>query len=330
MKLSLSTKKTIRILLCKSYFHHILRKKFKHKVIIIMYHNFNESKNNAHKNVCLNINSFEKQIKYLKKYYNVISLEKLIDYIKSKQKIPNYSVVITFDDGYMNNYTLAYPLLKKYNVHASIFLTVNNIKNDTWLWVNKLEYIISTTEKTSIDINIPDTGTLHLNLQDTSKKKDAYHTLKELLKNLHPKELKRLLIQIQKKFEVEIDYKVIDNYKMLNFQVIKKMSPRLVDFGSHTLTHPILTKLTHAEYKNEIINSKTTLEKILNRKVKFFCYPNGNYNQEIIEIVSKHYTAAVSTEGDFINPHTNLFTLNRVSARADFDHFKWSLVHPTT
>ncbi len=323
-------KKAIRISLCKSHIHHTLRIINKQKIVVLMYHNFHQPNSRDHINVSLDITIFERQIKYLKKYYNIISLQELVDYLNGKISIPKYSVVLTFDDGYMNNYTLAYPILKKYDVPVSIFLTADFINRDSWIWVNTLEYIISQTKIDSLKINIPNNGESYFRLLNRTDKSKAYKILKNLLKNLHPSELIKLLLQIQQDLKVKIDPQNAINYRMLDYSTIKKMSPQYVEFGSHTLTHPILTKLTRTESIHEIRDSKTALENKINKKIRFFCYPNGDYNNEIVEITSKYYDAALSTDSNFVDRKSNIFTLNRVAAKADFNHFMWSLVHPTT
>ena len=72
--------------------------------------------------------TFEKQMRYLKeKHFNVLRLEDLARLIKEKKKIPPRSIAITFDDGYKNNYTDAYPVLKKYGIPATIFVIIDEI-----------------------------------------------------------------------------------------------------------------------------------------------------------------------------------------------------------
>ena len=72
--------------------------------------------------------SFERQMRFLReRKYNIVSLEELTDLIKNKKKIPPMTVAVTFDDGYLDNYTHAYPVLKKYNIPAAIFVVINRI-----------------------------------------------------------------------------------------------------------------------------------------------------------------------------------------------------------
>lgn len=95
------------------------------KIPILMYHHLKKSLNN---NVVISPDNFENQIKTLKEAgYNSISIQQLFDYLNENKLLPQNPVLITFDDGYLSNYELAYPILKKYNMHAEIFVIVSQI-----------------------------------------------------------------------------------------------------------------------------------------------------------------------------------------------------------
>lgn len=88
--------------------------------------------------------SFERQMEFLSKnHYNVIGLDKIISYIKNRERIPHRTVAITFDDGYYNNYQYAYPILKKYNLPATIFVIVDKIGLPGWLNWSQIEEMTS-------------------------------------------------------------------------------------------------------------------------------------------------------------------------------------------
>lgn len=96
-------------------------------VPIIMYHSVSAQADPANR-TNVSVAAFERQMRYLKeRRYNVITLETLAELIKNKKKIPPQSIAITFDDGYKNNYTFAYPVLKKYNLPATIFIILNEV-----------------------------------------------------------------------------------------------------------------------------------------------------------------------------------------------------------
>ena len=96
-------------------------------VPILMYHYINNEEP-LRSRLGVSPESFEKQMRFLReRKYNIVSLEELADLIKNKEKIPFKTVAITFDDGYLDNYTHAYPVLKKYNIPAAIFVVINRV-----------------------------------------------------------------------------------------------------------------------------------------------------------------------------------------------------------
>jgi len=102
---------------------------------VLMYHSVLPSALKENRLV-VSVNTFYRQMEFLKKHnYNVIPLEKIPDFILNKKKIPPKTIAISFDDGYKDNYLYAFPILKKYNLFATIFLVVNDIdKPDRLNW----------------------------------------------------------------------------------------------------------------------------------------------------------------------------------------------------
>lgn len=106
------------------------------KVAVLGYHSF--SKDKEADMFIMPINEFEEQLKYLKKHhYKTLSLDEFYDYYKGKKKIPRKSVLITMDDGYQSNYDLAFPLLKKYGMKATVFYIGSNETGENKNYMNK-------------------------------------------------------------------------------------------------------------------------------------------------------------------------------------------------
>jgi len=106
------------------------------KVAVLGYHSFSKDKETDM--FIMPINEFEEQLKYLKKHhYKTLSLDEFYDYYKGKKKIPRKSVLITMDDGYQSNYDLAFPLLKKYGMKATVFYIGSNETGENKNYMNK-------------------------------------------------------------------------------------------------------------------------------------------------------------------------------------------------
>ncbi|MCK5534908.1 polysaccharide deacetylase family protein, partial [bacterium] len=238
--LKLKIKRIIRNSLVLIKLYHISRYINRKKAIILMYHNFCREGDIKHTNVSLSITNFEKQIKYLKKYYRIVPLADLVGKIKRKEDFLPHSVAITFDDGYKNNFLLAYPLIKKYNVPVTIFLTAGYINTKKFLWVNELEYAINETQKKEISITFGCCNFKYF-IKTKAEKMRVYEQLKEKLKKLENSQLRAVLDKILLRLKVKIDYDDAGNYQMLTWDEIFEMRNGYVSYGNHTFSHSILT-----------------------------------------------------------------------------------------
>lgn len=111
---------------CSSVFRFINRKKLN----IIYYHRViknGDFVNSASMHLCVDYESFEKQMKFLSQFYNPVGERDIISAMEGKSKIPEYPVWVTFDDGYKDNYTYAYPVFKRYRIPATFFITTGFI-----------------------------------------------------------------------------------------------------------------------------------------------------------------------------------------------------------
>ena len=104
---------------------------------VLMYHSIDE--NDKVIKLRVSPKSFEAQMEFLhKNHYNVVGPDKVVAYLEKKEKMPPKTVAITFDDGFYNNYKYAYPVLKKYNFPATIFVITSKIGKEGWLGWNEL------------------------------------------------------------------------------------------------------------------------------------------------------------------------------------------------
>jgi peptidoglycan/xylan/chitin deacetylase (PgdA/CDA1 family) len=145
-------KKTIKRIACRSGLFQLSSWLNKNKLSIYMYHGFSQptEKHNGltnfegkHKSIA----EFEEQLKLFTKYCTPVSLEA----VAANNKLPPNPVVLTFDDGYKNNYSYAFPLLKKYRVPATIFVTSGFVDKTNFLWTDRLEFIIDHASQKTIE-----------------------------------------------------------------------------------------------------------------------------------------------------------------------------------
>ena len=292
---------------------------------ILMYHGFflpaDKTGLTIFKRKQLNIEIFENHLKLFTKYCTPISLE---DALLNKNLPPN-PVVLTFDDGYKNNYTHAFPLLKKYKVPATIFVTTGFIDRTDYLWTDRLEFIIYNTNSKNVDLYWENTK-LTLELSTDEQMKKTIYTIKVLLKTLPETQKLSFLDNLQNLLRVEYNWDKIPSVHLpLTWDEIREMkSSGLVSIGSHTVTHPILSKCSYEKQRRELMLSRQRIIEELGEDCTLFAYPNGeitDYNHETIGLLKKSgYMGAVTTVVGYIdNVNRDNFQLNRFGTGIDIE-----------
>ncbi|KYK27621.1 hypothetical protein AYK20_02520 [Thermoplasmatales archaeon SG8-52-1] len=301
----------------------LLKSNIKPYVAILCYHRVGNTKDRWAIDTT-DIIDFEKEMRYLSKTHKILSLEEMARIIKGNKNLPKRGVVVTFDDGYKDNYTNAFPILKKYNIPATIFLTTGNIDNGKLFWWDKLEYILSNTKIKSFDLG--EFGSIF-----PPSNKNKLKTLDEITIRFTkiPEDKKNDLIdKLVKNSDVDFP-KNLGKDIIMSWDEVKQMDEGGINFGAHTVTHPILTKIPLNQAKKEIINSKRDIEKRLNKPVNIFSYPNGHaddYNQDIKTILKENgFICATTIIPKMVNNNSDLFELGRIPPGKDFNSFKLCL-----
>ncbi len=263
---------------------------------------------------------FERQMVFLKKHYRIADLGelgKLESDIEDKRDI----VVITFDDGYRNNYTYAFPVLKKYGIPATIFLVTDYIDSHRLLWHDWLSWILYHAVSTAHDF----TGTTSEMKHDierfcssgTAERLGLLYALAMKLKKLEKAERQNYLDTLAKACKVNrgLEYK---DRAILSWNEIEEMSGAGISFGAHTKSHPVLSAISVPEAETEISESKKIIENRTQKRVTTFAYPYGkneDFSTDIVDIlVSEGFEYACTTNaGSEMFPISNPLRLKRKS-----------------
>lgn len=314
--------KRSKLLIITSLYHlkffDILRRFQKNRVLILMYHRFS----NKEEPFKIPQKVFENQILFLKKKYNFISLKYYSEVLNEKKAdLPINPIILTIDDGYEDNYRFAYPILKKYSIPATIFITTDFINDRSWLWFDKLKYILKKTVHTEFEFSLgPETKKFFLNPSDS--RRNTQLELFNYCKKISHSETDILLNQLAKKIDVNIPEKSVSDFYPLTWDQIKKMRQNGIEFGSHTCSHPILSNLKDKELKKELFNSKKEMEFELGSEISSFCYPVGkseDIGERVIQIVKETGYSCAVTAVPGLNGIRDIdkFLLKRISVSTD-------------
>lgn len=263
--------------------------------------------------------TFEKHVSFIKKHFEIISLQDF----QIKQNAPKTSAKtnpfcsITFDDGWIDFFKHAYPIIEKHQIPCTVFLPTSYIGTNKEFWTDKLARLLELMFKTK-DLPTFQAPLLNqiTNLRGPFEKK--LHLAISLLKSCSYSEIEKILKEMSAGLKAP-DTNPLQSF--ISWDQARDMSlSGLVTFGSHTVNHAILTTLNKKEISYELEASKDKLlqEGVVDSTFIPFCYPNGNYSSEIAELVIKAgYQLSVTTESGWNSLESDTFTLKRVSMHQD-------------
>jgi len=224
---------------------------------------------------------FERQIRFLKKRYEIIDLKDLRSSISNANSSKDF-VVLTSDDGYRGNFLYAFPVVKKYDVPLTIFLTTDVIGTNQLLWPDKLAWILY---RSAADFNrqalyrtgLPQEMIRNIEkffLKDASRQAKSLRSINEHLKSYSNEEREDILGRLAK--FCKIKQWPAENFRaMLSWEEVKNMSGEGISFGSHTKSHPTLSKISLNLARQEVVDSKQVIEEQIQKPVTTFAYPYG-------------------------------------------------------
>lgn len=218
----------------------------------------------------ISVREFEDHILFFKKYYDFISLEEALKISDTGSSLRN-KIVLTFDDGFSELYSYVYPILVNHNIPASVFLISNCIDNKDLMWRNKLLHLTKiagnslgkSIQEISEEFNLNNKG--NKNLLSWSSKDWPMNLKDEIANRLWEKNSD---ISLREFLDLEQPYLTSDQ--------IKEMSQNNFHFGTHSMSHPYFSRLSYAEFEQEIDSSIKVIEEIIEKTVAAFSYPFGN------------------------------------------------------
>jgi len=276
---------------------------------------------------------FEQQIKYMCHTYRILPLDQLVWLLREKQSPPQRVAAITFDDGYKCIHRTVYPILKKYDLPAKVFLPTSFIETGKLFWWDTVGYAIHHARLTSIHL-----GKIgRFLLQSRHQRSKVASVVVNKLKHIPDQEKRELIDALVRQADVEIPTD-LGKELILSWQEIKEMAEYGVTFGAHTCSHTVLTQIPTKQAREEIQRSKERIEEMLGRPVTAFAYPNGgpdDFNPEVIDLVKEcGFTYAVTAIPRMAYPGADPYQLGRImpefKPECTLDQFKLMLLASQT
>jgi peptidoglycan/xylan/chitin deacetylase (PgdA/CDA1 family) len=289
----------------------------RHRALILTYHRFSERDDD----VSTSAAALDEQLAYLKAHYRIVPLSELVGYLTGGGATPPGLAAITIDDGYSDAYQIAYPLLRRHKAPATVYVVTEFVEGRAWLWTDKMRFLTSRADSQELLTSI-NGDTLRLRLGDDRSRRRAAERINSALKQLDDHAKNEAINLIAAALGVRVPETPSDEFASIDWQQACEMDANGVEIGSHTLTHPILTKVDEPRLLRELSESRTQLESKLKRRIEHFCYPNGNYDHRVrSEVAKSGYVSAVTTVSGLSKAGDDLLSLRRIHTETDLTHF---------
>jgi peptidoglycan/xylan/chitin deacetylase (PgdA/CDA1 family) len=322
-------KKLIRNSLLKTEFSGIIQRVKGPSIAILRYHSIRTDpeacRNTIGSGIIHPAHVFEQQMDFLSRNYDVLSMEDVFRFITGDRSVNRKSVVVSFDDGFDDNYYVAASIMSKYEIKAVFYVTVDNIDRRKSLWFVRLR---NAFYRTASPLWRCITTRQEFPLGSLSDKSTAFLHACRLCAPLSGSEKEAYLMRIEQ------DTGMMNQQSecfMLEWDHVRSLSTAGHTIGSHTMTHPNLAYVEDAEaLRFELQSSKNRLEYILQKPVRHFSYPSPilepHWNERTTKAVPEAgYVTAVTCTPGAVRKGDEPLCLKRISVPFDLIEFAWKI-----
>lgn len=283
----------------------------RHAVRILAYHRFSAD-----------TQGLRRQCEHIRQHYRPVSLRMIAENLAAPRSLPPNSVAVTVDDGYRDFLLNGHAVFREYEIPVTVYLVSDFLDGRSWLWWNRIEYLVSHTARRSLALEMPAGNVLSLALETDQQRRLASRTIAEGLKGLKNSERLETLDLLPELLDVDVPEVPPSKWEPLKWDEVRTLSRQGVEFGSHTKTHPILSRITSEDQqREEIEGSKRRIEEELSQAVLDFCYPNGlrsDFDGATRKLVKDcGFRSATTTERGMNRAGTDPFLLRRLGVEPD-------------
>ena len=299
------------------------------KVVILRYHSVQDDPTRYSDSIGTGIihatSIFTKQMEMVVRRFNRVTIDDILAFASGERPLPQRAVAVTFDDGFVDNYEIAAPILNRLGVRATFYITVNPVETGQPPWFCRLRCAFGTTRRLSW---FDSAGNRIYKIADRPERKAAFLIASERCARKAGEAQEQILKTIEEELEIQ-PFSPRDRL-MMTWDQVRALHSSGHIVGSHTLTHPNLACIGPEDLFKECAESKDKLEKELRVPVLHFSYPSPilqpHWTTRTVETTAKagYRTAVTSTAGPIEKGQDPLF-LHRVTVPSDLEQFRWVL-----
>lgn len=259
--------------------------------------------------VSASCSDFEWQVAHVRQHYHPMTFEDVLKHLSKGQKLPRNAVIITFDDGFADNYFNAYEILRKQEVPATFYIATDYIDSDRTFWFNELSRVIMGTRTKTLE--------LENNTYPVGESREERLLLLENMLQM----CKRVPDIRRHEYLESINGQLNDAAgcdqlaRPLTWDEVVEMSRGGMEIGSHSCSHPVLSRLDSFALKREINESKDRIEEKLDKPVLTLSYPDGGSDAVSPEVLDEVKNAGYLLGVSYISGNNRGFNVGELMLR---------------
>jgi peptidoglycan/xylan/chitin deacetylase (PgdA/CDA1 family) len=300
------------------------------KAVVLTYHRVLEpdamARTWSHPAILVARDSFERQLRLLRRQFHLLSPDEFTSCVAGERPFPPSSCLVTFDDGWIDTFTEAWPLLRRHGVPAIVFLPTRFIGGDEMFWQERLGALLHVIAERAAEAPA---------FASEARRRLASHGCDGILDGPPERLRQRILDQVQALKQrapgdalhvadalaslvppERLARTTLDTF--MNWDHVREMHAAGVAFGAHSVTHRILPTLDREAIEGEVRGAQRAIADTLGHAPSLFSYPNGDWNAECVAAVrDAGFAAAFSTAPGPVDGGTDRFAIRRINMHED-------------
>lgn len=266
---------------------------------------------------------FQRHMEIVCRNFDPVSISDVLAFVNGERCPPPRPVAVTFDDGFVDNFEIAAPILNRYGIRATFYVTLNPVETGQAPWFCRLRYAFNRTKRQSWRDSAE---SCERSLEDSARRKAAFLIASARCARKAGLAQEHTLATIER----ELDVEPLSANLMMTWEQVQSLHQSGHTVGSHTLTHPNVACLEPEDALRECYESKAILEQKLGTRVDHFSYPSPylepHWTKRTVDITAAvGYLTAVTCTGGPVRRGSPALFLRRVVVPSEIDEFSWVL-----
>jgi peptidoglycan/xylan/chitin deacetylase (PgdA/CDA1 family) len=298
----------------------------RNRAVVLMYHRVltpeERRRAGSHPALVVERDTFARQMALLKKRFVVLSVAQFAEYVEQRRPLPSSSCVVTFDDGWRDNYDNALPILARLGMPSLIFLPMNFIGRRRVFWQEALVQLLGRAvvrlrrepqQRAAVAALLAPAGLAGLLDDPSPDPKAAIIAAVSAQKSLTRETIEQLVADLAARLGVDTE-ELASTDGFIDWSQVETMARQGVTFGGHGIDHLLLTQVSDAQADAEIEGSRRALDAQLREPTPTFSYPNGYWTPRVAaKVKSMGYRLAFIAQGGPVTCDDDPWTLRRVN-----------------